>query len=132
MRNAVYPPVRRGRLRTATGPRTVLHRGNPSARASTERPLGDHPVPIVRVTPVLARHVDAPTEHADGATARAVLDAYFARHPQIRGYVMDDQGELRRHVTLFVGGRPIRDRAALTDRIADDEALDIMQALSGG
>jgi len=44
----------------------------------------------------------------------------------------DDQGGLRRHVVVFVGGEPVRDRTRLTDAVAPDAKIAVMQALSGG
>ena len=34
----------------------------------------------------------------------------FAAQPALRGYVLDDQGALRRHVAVYVNGEPVRDR----------------------
>ena len=56
----------------------------------------------------------------------------FAQNPALRGYVLDDQGEVRRHVSIFVGGEQIRDRARQSDAIPDGAEIYIMQALSGG
>jgi len=80
----------------------------------------------------LRRHVPCPETIASGATVREVLDAVFAENPQARGYVLDDQAELRRHMTIFVDGRMIRDRRGLTDAVTDASAVYVMQALSGG
>jgi hypothetical protein len=79
---------------------------------------------------VLARHVACPPIEVEGSTARAVLDAAFIARPDLRGYVLDDQGALRQHLALFVDGAPLRDRQRLTDGVRG--ALDILQALSGG
>jgi molybdopterin synthase sulfur carrier subunit len=89
---------------------------------------------MVRVTfpAVLARHVACPPLEVGGATVRAALDAAFTARPDLRGYVLDDQGALRQHVALFVDGVPLRDRRGLSDTIAPQTALDILQALSGG
>ena len=63
---------------------------------------------------------------------RAVLEAYFQRHPGVRGYVLDEQGALRHHVVVFVGGAQARDRQGLSDAVADEAEVYVMQALSGG
>lgn len=86
----------------------------------------------VRFTDNIQRHVACPPGDARGETIRAVLDDYFTRHPQARGYVLDDQGAIRKHMTVFVDGRPIRDRSGLTDPVAQDARVHVMQALSGG
>jgi len=78
------------------------------------------------------RHVECPQAQAAGATVREVLDNVFAHNPQARGYVLDDQSALRRHMTIFVDGRMIRDRARLGDTVSETSTIYIFQALSGG
>lgn len=80
----------------------------------------------------LQRHVEVPPEEVDGSTLREVLDVVFSRHPRARGYVLDDQGALRKHVVVFVGGRQIVDRRTLSDSVTPDAEVCVMQALSGG
>ena len=55
-------------------------------------------MPTVNFTPALRRHVDCPPARVDADTARAALTAYFVLHPSVRGYVIDEQGDLRKHV----------------------------------
>lgn len=81
---------------------------------------------------VLQRHVECPPMQAPGATARAVVDAVFAQRPDLRGYLLDDQGGLRQHVALFVDGESVRDRTRLSDEVAGEARLEFFQALSGG
>ena len=83
-------------------------------------------------TPNIQRHVALPEAQASGRTVRDVLDAVFAEHPQARGYVLDDQASLRKHMTIFVDGRMIRDRARLTDAVSEASTVYVFQALSGG
>lgn len=80
----------------------------------------------------LRRHVDCPTETVDGATVRAVLDAVFASNPRLGGYVLDDQGGLRHHMSIFVDGQQIADRVHLSDPVRPASEIYVMQALSGG
>jgi sulfur-carrier protein len=83
-------------------------------------------------TPNIQRHVECPQADADGDSVREVLDNVFASNPQARSYVLDDQAALRRHMTVFVDGRAIRDRARLSDRVAVGSTVYVFQALSGG
>jgi sulfur-carrier protein len=46
--------------------------------------------------------------------------------------VLDDQSALRRHMTIFVDGRMIRDRAHLADPVHESSRIYVFQALSGG
>jgi molybdopterin synthase sulfur carrier subunit len=67
-----------------------------------------------------------------GATVRAVLDAVFAENARARGYVLDERGAVRKHMSIFVNGSAVRDRAHLTDPVPPDGEVYVMQALSGG
>ena len=85
-------------------------------------------MPRVVFTSHLQRHVRAAESEVGGATVAAALEAVFSAQPQARGYVLDEQGELRKHVFLFVDGR----RAALSDAVRADSAIHVLQALTGG
>jgi molybdopterin synthase sulfur carrier subunit len=63
---------------------------------------------------------------------REALEQYFGKHPQVRSYVLDEQGALRQHVVVFVNGSQVRDRAAQQDAVDDGADIYVMQALSGG
>jgi hypothetical protein len=80
----------------------------------------------------LQRHVPCPPREAPGATVREVLEVVFASNPTARGYVLDDQGALRKHMIVFVNGEQIRDRAGLSDPVGPADQVYVMQALSGG
>ncbi|MCA8943688.1 MAG: MoaD/ThiS family protein [Planctomycetes bacterium] len=86
----------------------------------------------VHFTSVIQRHVACPTAEASGETVRAVLESVFADHANLRSYLLDDQGALRKHVTIFVDGEQVRDRAELSHPVGPHSRLDVMQALSGG
>ena len=86
----------------------------------------------VTFTSNIQRHVACPPAVAPGRTVREVLDVVFADNPRARSYVLDDQGALRKHMVIFIDGDTIRDRVALSDSIAADADLYVMQALSGG
>lgn len=86
----------------------------------------------VTFTANIQRHVACPPMEADGGTVRDVLEAVFAGNPQARGYVLDDQAALRRHMAVFVDGKPLRDRLHLSDSVEAASEIYVMQALSGG
>jgi sulfur-carrier protein len=89
-------------------------------------------VATVAFTPQLRRFLAVPDVDTSAATLRDALEAAFALNPRLRGYVLDDQGQLRAHVVVFVDGRRSRDRAALADRLAPHSRVHVLQALSGG
>jgi hypothetical protein len=89
---------------------------------------------VVRVSfpQVLQRHVACPPIDVEGSTVRQALEAAFAVYPSVRGYLFDDEGALRQHVTVFVDGDVVRDRGKLSQRVQPDARVDVLQALSGG
>jgi hypothetical protein len=89
-------------------------------------------VVLVRFTQNIQRHVACPPVEVSGATVREVLEAVFAGNERARGYVLDDQGALRKHMAVYVDGEPIRDRVGLSDAVPGAGKVDVMQALSGG
>lgn len=89
-------------------------------------------MPTISFTPVLKRFLEAPATHVEGATVGDALAAVFASRPALRGYVLDDQGALRRHVVVYINGWPVKDRARLTDPVGSRDEIYVFQALSGG
>ena len=87
---------------------------------------------IVTFTANIQRHVACPDTAAPGATVREVLDHVFAANPRARGYVLDDQAALRRHMTVFIDGATITDRTGLSDPVGPASTIAVFQALSGG
>lgn len=97
-------------------------------------------MPTVVLAPALARWLTAvPTPHGggrgvavEGTTLRAALDHLFARHPQLRGYVLDERGTMRHHVVAFIDGTAVRDKQTLDDPVPPGGEVYLFQALSGG
>lgn len=80
----------------------------------------------------LRRHVDCASMDAEGETVRQVLAHVFAVQDRLGTYVLDDQGALRKHMTILVDGRRIQDLETLSDAVRPDSDIWVMQALSGG
>jgi len=89
-------------------------------------------MPRVIFTPNIQRHVACPETNAAGRTVREVLENVFAENPRARSYVLDDQAGLRRHMSIFLDGELIRDRAGLSDEVGETSTVYVFQALSGG
>ena len=89
-------------------------------------------MPTVAFTGHLRRFLDVSASEVPGDTVGEALEGTFRANPRLRGYVLDDQGALRRHVAIYVGGRPVRDRRALSDAVAAGDEIFVFQALSGG
>ena len=83
-------------------------------------------------TQQLRRFTTTPEIETPAATLQAALDAAFAANPQLRGYVLDEQGHVRRHVSIFIDGRRLGDRTHLAEPLAPASEIYVMQALTGG
>ncbi len=89
-------------------------------------------MPTVSFTSALRRFLSVPAAQVDGVTVGEALAAVFASQPALRGYVLDDQGVVRRHVAVYVNGEPVHDRVRMTDPVGMHDEIYVFQALSGG
>jgi molybdopterin synthase sulfur carrier subunit len=89
-------------------------------------------MPTINFTPQLRRFTATPEVTSGARTLRAALEDAFVQNPQLRGYVLDDQGHLRANVVVFIDGRRSDDRVVLAEPLAPDAKVHVMQALSGG
>lgn len=89
-------------------------------------------MPTVAFTRALERFLQAPPAEVGGATVGEALGAVFVARPALKGYVLDDQGGLRRHVACYVNGKPVRDRVRLGDPVTAADKIYVFQALTGG
>lgn len=89
-------------------------------------------MPTVSFTSALQRFLPVPCAQVEAATVGEALAAVFATQPALRGYLLDDQGALRHHVAIYVGGQCVRDRTRLSDQVGPHDEIHVFQALSGG
>ena len=86
-------------------------------------------MPTVTFTPALRRFLRVAEMRVEGATLGEALAAAFARQPALRGYVVDDQGALRRHVAVYINGEAVKRLGAA---VGEDDEIHVLQALTGG
>lgn len=86
----------------------------------------------IRFTSHLARHRPAPAIEAEGATVAEVLGRGLAGDALLKSYILDEQGRVRKHVTIYLDGAPIADRLRLSDPVGPRAEIYVLQALSGG
>lgn len=87
---------------------------------------------VIRFTTHLVQHRAARAITAPGTTVAEVLTCGLADDPLLKGYILDDQARLRKHVNIYLDGTLISDRIRLTDPVADASEIYVLQALSGG
>ena len=90
-------------------------------------------MPHIEFTSQLAQHVDCPPiRSVDATSLREALEVVFADHPQLRGYVLDDQGAIRKHIAVFIDGEMLQRRDELDVAVGSSGEIFVLQALSGG
>jgi molybdopterin converting factor small subunit len=89
-------------------------------------------MPHVEFAPALTRHVPCPPQQVDAGTLREALAKSFEAAPQMRHYVLDEQGAVRKHVAVFVNARMVTNRVDLDVPLSRGDKVMVIQALTGG
>jgi molybdopterin converting factor small subunit/photosystem II stability/assembly factor-like uncharacterized protein len=63
-----------------------------------------------------------------GSTVGEVIAKLEAEFPALTGWVLDERGYVRQHVTLFVNG----ERTVLEERVSPQDLIHVLGAISGG
>jgi adenylyltransferase/sulfurtransferase len=57
-----------------------------------------------------------------------VLRELERRYPTVKGWILDDQGQVRAHVNVFVNGERARGDTA----VGDTDVLQVLPSIAGG
>lgn len=88
---------------------------------------------IVRVPATLRALTAGESEVAvEGSTVAAVINNLEDSHPGFKERILDDAGELRRFVNLFVSDDDVRFLNGLATEVTKGETLSIVPAVAGG
>lgn len=68
----------------------------------------------------------------DGADLRAVVSHLEQAHPGIGARLLDDDGQLRRFVNVFVRDQDVRFQDGLDTQVGADDTVSIVPAVAGG
>lgn len=77
-------------------------------------------------------HLEGKELRIEAKTAADIIAGLEKLAPGIQFYLCDERGALRTHVNIFIGDERILDRRHLSDPVANDARVWVMQALSGG
>ncbi|HEY4621216.1 MAG TPA: MoaD/ThiS family protein [Gaiellaceae bacterium] len=64
----------------------------------------------------------------EGATVGEVLRALEREHPAVAGWILDERGQIREHINVFVNREYGREETA----VGPDDRLHVLPAISGG
>ena len=86
-------------------------------------------MPVVRLRAPLSELAGGQRElELDGATVAEVLQALEQEHPGVKGWILDEQGDIREHINVFVNKEYGREETTL----GPDDRVHIIPAISGG
>jgi sulfur-carrier protein len=80
----------------------------------------------------LQRHISCPPQKISAASLREVLNAALMAAPDLSHYIFDDQGNIRKHVAVFINRDMLQNRADLTQTLNAGDQVLVVQALTGG
>jgi molybdopterin converting factor small subunit len=87
----------------------------------------------VRIPTILRTYTGGDSEvTAEGGTLAEVLDDLDANHSGIKARVLDDAGEIRRFVNVYVGNDDVRFLDGLASPTPDGAQISIIPAVAGG
>ena len=87
----------------------------------------------VRIPTILRSYTGGESEvSAEGATLAAVLEDLDANYSGIKGRVLDEGGELRRFVNVYVGNDDVRFLDNLETPTPDGTQISVIPAVAGG
>lgn len=71
---------------------------------------------------------DRPSHEIGGATVVELLEALVREHPAMDGWVLDERGQIRRHINVYVDG----ERGDEGTPVGEGARVDVLPAISGG
>ncbi len=90
-------------------------------------------MPTVRIPTPLRKHTDGLSKvDVHGADLRTVVHNLGAAHPGLRERILDDDGDLRRFVNVFVRDEDVRFQEGLDTPVENGDVVSIVPAVAGG
>ena len=87
----------------------------------------------VRIPTILRTYTGGESEvSAEGGTLAEVLDDLDSNHSGIKGRIIDETGELRRFVNVYVGNDDVRFLDNLATPTPDGAQVSVIPAVAGG
>jgi sulfur-carrier protein len=91
------------------------------------------PSATVKIPPVLRPQTGGEaTIDAEGSTVGDILNALVDEHPDTRGQLFADDGDLNRYVNIYLNDEDVRVLDGLETAIDDGDTVVILPAMAGG
>jgi molybdopterin synthase sulfur carrier subunit len=87
----------------------------------------------IKIPPVLRSSVGGAKEiEADGANVGELLQALAGQHPETRGQLFSEEGELNRYVNIYLNDEDVRVLDGLDTPVGSGDTVVILPAMAGG
>ena len=90
-------------------------------------------MPTIRVSNVISYYTDKQTQfQVEGNTALEAVQNAVEIYPKFKFHVFDGNGNLRRHISLFVNDIHVRELDGIDTKVGDSDTVRILAAAAGG
>jgi molybdopterin synthase sulfur carrier subunit len=85
-------------------------------------------VAIVRLRGQLEKVAGVSEHRAAGDTVSELLQALEREQTALEGWILDERGQIRQHINVFVNG----EQAQADSAVSEEDKIEILPAISGG
>jgi molybdopterin converting factor small subunit len=90
-------------------------------------------MPTIRVPNVISYYTDKQTQfEVSGSTALEAVQNAVEKYPQLKFHVFDKDGNLRRHMYLFVNDVNVKELDGNETKVGEKDVVRILAAAAGG
>ncbi len=90
-------------------------------------------MPVIRIPAALKYYVDNHSEmDLPAASVTEALAALAGRYPSVKFHLLDSDGKLRRHFTIFVNGVHVRELNGLDTALQPGDKIILLASAAGG
>ena len=90
-------------------------------------------MPTIRVPNVISYYTDKQTQfEVSGSTALEAVQSAVEKFPALKFHVFDGEGNLRRHIYLFVNDVSVKELDGNETKVGEKDVVRILAAAAGG
>jgi len=90
-------------------------------------------MPTIRVSSVISYYTGKQTHfEVSGSTALEAVQNAVEKFPQFKFHVFDSDGNLRRHISLFVNDVHVKELDGVETKVGEKDVVRILAAAAGG
>ncbi len=90
-------------------------------------------MPTIRIPNVISYYTDKQTQfEVSGSTALEAVQSAVEKYPALKFHVFDNEGNLRRHIYLFVNDVSVKELNGHETAIGEHDVVRILAAAAGG